>query len=125
MTTPLTKLIEDNKERPIAEAPTPNVDLLCRCGDSLELLRYIDKNHMRNNESGWFEAYSLQGKYKPTHFRPLPDDRLALVCEALMKGLEHLSCLGNGKELGNSVGNLIAQQTLIAATAIAEGKNNA
>lgn len=88
MTTPLTKLIEENKWRPIEEAPTPNVDLLCRCDDSLELLRYVEKNHMRNNESGWFEAYSLRGKYNPTHFRPLPDDRLALVTEVLLDAMK-------------------------------------
>ncbi len=126
MTTPLTKLIADNKWRPIAEATENDLkrQLLVRLPRNngkygVTTAIYIGKHEMRaedwnwENEDyidrdeendvdyvpeGWFEQiesdcsdygwFGLNKSNYPTHFRPLPDDRLALVAECLDDGYQ-------------------------------------
>jgi hypothetical protein len=80
MTIPLTKLIAENKERPIAEAS--------RKTNSRFLLK-IDTCWV----VGFWNGFSWEGEddgllLYPTHFRPLPDDRLAFVAEHYRAGVD-------------------------------------
>lgn len=124
MTTPLTKLIEENKERPIAEAPRDGRDLLFYSPD------YGGKHFIDwltfDGELGVRDAI-------PTHFRPLPDDRLARVTEALVHSYHYaMQILEKGKEdriakHGEAPAELLwalseLNLALERVTAIAEGK---
>lgn len=95
MTTPLTKLIAENKERPIAELPKD-------IGRTMFLARAIDvcngftdgKPYTTDYYCVWAEPAGTFARWNhnfpPTHFRPLPDDRLARVTEFLLDELERI-----------------------------------
>lgn len=123
MTTPLTKLIEENKERPIAEAP--------RDGRKLLLSWQYDLPHAPTKLTGLVEGWwngkawetdegvvADQGYY--THFYPLPDDRLARCFEILLNAA--LSAKEQNHIYEAAADIEIALQEI---TAIAEGKDNA
>ncbi len=79
----LTKLIAENKERPIAEAPRDGSDVILRfeCG-GLIVASWDCEKEVWDCGDRWLEDDEL------THFRPLPDDRLALVAECLDDGYQ-------------------------------------
>jgi len=130
MTTPLTKLIEENKWRPIAEAPQSPYDegksecFLGKDADGDWHFCY----HRKSKYSAFHGIYIVNNgdytdggygnDYKPeveiTHFRPLPDDRLALVAECLDDGYQTIVKHFPEAEV---LVNKIRQK----ATAIAEG----
>lgn len=120
---PLIQLIEDGKWRDIESAP--------RDGRYI-VFKWIAKDNPRTNCDilsmgciepddywdceGWTASKLLDDhNIKPTHFRPLPDDRLANVCEVLLEGLEELSDSLYGRTKG------IADKTLQRAREITEG----
>lgn len=113
MTEAIKKLIEDNRWRPIEEAPK-NKKVIVKYMNRLNLERRVmaalyragtlqaddcyDGDDIDDNgyflEDRWHEEcesnpdgtiYRVEGI--PTHFRTLPDDRLAEVCEVLVVGL--------------------------------------
>ena len=118
MTIPLTKLIAENKERPIAEAS--------RKTNSRFLLK-IDTCWV----VGFWNGFSWEGEddgllLYPTHFRPLPDDRLALVTEVLLEALNNLVSKSDDYTpvpLAILIEN--GRRAIQQATTIAEGKDNA
>lgn len=80
----LEKLIEENRWRPIEEAPKDGTEFEYKTSENLRgLATWID--------GSWFSfacdatsGLSIDGM-EATHFRSLPDDRLAEVCEVLME----------------------------------------
>lgn len=97
MTDNIKKLIEANKWRPIEEAPRDGTYVLLR-GDSGYIgtpYRYIVARHDVKYRplQPWVTHANdsvLDDGKMPTHFRPLPDDRLAEVCEVLLEALEKI-----------------------------------
>lgn len=96
--TSLEKLIADNKWQDIKDAPKDGTRILAMTTNN--------KFYVCRWEGWWFWAdWVIYGEgsddrvvagkeCKPTHFRPLPDDRLAKVCEVLMKVVAHAAtCL--------------------------------
>ena len=173
MTTPLTKLIEDNIWRPIAEATADDLkrQLLVRLPRNngkygITTAIYIGKHEMRaedwnwENEDhidrdeendvdyvpeGWFEQiesdcsdygwFGLHKSNSPTHFRPLPGDRLARVTENIIDEVEQtIATVKNMMDgmlqagiLPSELANYACiisrlESALEQATAIAEGK---
>jgi hypothetical protein len=118
MTIPLTKLIAENKERPIAEAS--------RKTNSRFLLK-IDTCWV----VGFWNGFSWEGEddgllLYPTHFRPLPDDRLAFVAEHYRAGVDaFISMFEPLAEKSGIYGAALefAQGLQKQAEAIAEGKD--
>lgn len=112
----LTKLIAENKERPIAEAPRGGTKVIAR-------------NQYNDVTAAYYSAatnawhYSMAGDWQfggVTHFRPLPDDRLARVTELYDEFIERLSMADMTKTILNWP--KLAQNIREHATAIAEGK---
>ncbi len=115
MTTPLTKLIAENKERPIAEAPRDGTEVIAR-------------NQYNDVTAAYYSAatnewhYSMAGDWQfcgVTHFRPLPDDRLADICAVFLDALQHIEA--NARDT-TQYEVAIAANAIRNATAIAEGK---
>lgn len=95
MTTAIRKLIAENKERPIAEAPRDGRAILAKGEDGNWYITFwevslcggwsqewLDRWH--NGRAEWWN--NNQRNY--THFRPLPDDRLANAFSII---LEHVA----------------------------------
>lgn len=105
MTTPLTKLIADNKWKPIAEAPRDGTLFIAKGKSGMRGFINCLRYSFRSPDGAWY------GKDCVTHFRPLPDDnRLARVTEVFLEAMnlhEHMNWVGAALE---------------RATAIAEGK---
>ena len=82
--TNLEKLIAENQWRPIEEAPRDGSDILLREG-CLDI--WNDFWHSYNlgdgKTDGHFEHAEAMNS-EPTHFRPLPDDRLAKCADVMM-----------------------------------------
>ena len=115
MTTPLTKLIAENKERPIAGAVRGQVYIL-KGVDAYGTAGYT-VSKMRHDCNGYY-----------THFRPLPDDRLAFVAEHYRAGVDaFISMFEPLAEKSGIYGAALefAQGLQKQAEAIAEGKNEA
>lgn len=100
MTDAIRELIEANKWRPIEEAPKDGrwfmayqhseYDVVGEYTGWVGTVRYELKNDqfpelMKSNGEFEREVYTAK------HFRPLPDDRLARVCEVLLAALGDLS----------------------------------
>lgn len=118
MTTSLTKLIEENKWRPIAEAkPCEDYNRHCYLLRDKETFVYIGYSI---DGMSWFESGSEVLRVYPTHFRPLPDDRLARVTDLYDKFIEQLSTADAAKTILDWP--KLAQNIREQATAIAEGK---
>ena len=107
MTTPLTKLIEENKWMPIAEAPEEITRILATDGREVQVI-------------DWGKDWCSHGCYTPTHFRPLPDDRLAKCFEILLNAALSAKEQNHIYEAAADI-----ETALQEITAIAEGKDNA
>jgi hypothetical protein len=89
----LTKLIADNKERPIADAPKDGKFIIVSNPDDPDCNPCVVKEnneidpYWEMSESNGWDADS-QLPYIPTHFRLIPDDRLALVAEVIVDGVK-------------------------------------
>jgi len=124
MTTPLTKLIADNTWKPIAEAQKDGTDIMLIIPS---ITPPFDFGYF-SAERNLFEGRSFKSdydalKYLPTHFRPLPDDRLARVTEVLLDALNRIGQpIPSDATAEEITCRLIAQEALELATAIAEGK---
>ena len=119
MTTPLTKLIEENKERPIEEAPRDGTMVLLYDGDTRAWNKPIG-GHWCKKVNGWASEWNCTPLSEQTHFRPLPDDRLARCFEILLNAA--LSAKEQNHIYEAAADIEIALQEI---TAIAEGKDNA
>lgn len=104
MTTPLTKLIAENKERPIAGAVRGQVYIL-KGVDAYGTAGYT-VSKMRHDCNGYY-----------THFRPLPDDRLARCFEILLNAAISAKEQNHIYEAAADI-----EVALQQITAIAEGK---
>lgn len=123
MTTELEKLIEESRWRDIEDAPKGKRVLIAGINSNGKTrtlnAEYIEKHSLLcdsddidygdefNGElyspEGWYEyidSYSDWCYYpleiKPTHFRPLPDDRLADACRVLLDAMRDIDVHGNG-----------------------------
>jgi hypothetical protein len=118
MTTPLTKLIADNKWNPIEENPK-----------EAEKTHYLLLSDDDCIDKGFWdgERWNTETLFiYPTHFRPLPDDRLALVTEVLLEALNNLVSKSDDYTpvpLAILIEN--GRRAIQQATTIAEGKDNA
>jgi hypothetical protein len=61
-----------------------------------------------NGDAYWEDS----GDFTPTHFRPMPTGTPADVIQIAIDALQKLARLGNGENLGNSTGNVMAQEAL-------------
>lgn len=90
MTTALKKLIADNKWRPIEERPKDGNWFLANYAHGEMRAHNEPPNcvmgEWREIDGRWRGCGGLRGF--PTHFRPLPDDRLAKACEVLLGALQ-------------------------------------
>lgn len=145
MTTPLTKLIAENKMRPI-EARTNYDDQPARqiirlsgasthsgaswarevigeaCISTKTKEGYSEEDLKRLCLIGDIDRKSVS----ITHFRPLPDDRLARVTEVLLEALNEISETTSYDAYADRTGLTLEAQTameaITKAEAIAEGK---
>ena len=139
MTTPLTKLIAENKMRPIEARPNyddqPARQIIRLSGASThsgaswarEVIGeacistktkegYSEEDLKRLCLIGDIDRKSVS----ITHFRPLPDDRLARVTEVLLEGMNKV--LNRAMVHDHEGYEEIAKNAIKQATAIAEGK---
>lgn len=84
----LEKLIKDNTWQDIKDAPRDGTMILLRS----------PKNQYFKEDKGWYVGESFWDDNEwcfygygsnPTHFRPLPDNRLAEVCQVLIDGINN------------------------------------
>lgn len=128
MTTPITKLIEENKERPIAEAPRDGtVVFVTGCYSTKGWWKGKYKTQFagtKREKTGWGEEYGTSFFPKPpTHFRSyLLDDRIVRVTELYDKFITQLANADMAKTILDWP--KLAQNIREQATAIAEGKDN-
>ena len=91
------KLIAENKWRGIADAPKEDGAVFMvniphdklndsATGIECDLVKRLGANTLEGTQ--WL--HDASGEEAPTHFRALPDDRLANVCQTLLEGLEKI-----------------------------------
>lgn len=96
MTPEIQKLIDDNKWQPIEDAPNKTFVLLRgSSGYTTTPYRYLNaqKDIEYRPRQPWIDYANdsvLDRGNLPTHFRPLPDDRLAEALEVALGFMEHL-----------------------------------
>lgn len=86
MTDAINKLIDDNLWRDISEAPKDDSLVLVNSGYAHDAWQHVTA-HLRNGR--WMIACS-HSIAKPTHFRPLPDDRCAKALRVATQNLEYI-----------------------------------
>jgi hypothetical protein len=88
MTDKLRELINQNKWRDISEAPRDGSEILC-------FVQHHENSfsiHSRHWDSPYWRSMTCTNSSEHyTHYRPLPDDKLAEVCKELLGFVSQLS----------------------------------
>lgn len=125
MTEAIRKLIEDNRWRPIEEAPKDK-EILALCNDTKECFVVQWMKSIVDDSEMWVTARAYDEESgqvvigcRPDKWMPLPDDRLAEVCEALLTSLNNITCYE--KEDSAKAAVKLAKHYLEKANEIAKG----